>query len=124
MKKIFLVLLLLTTTGMFAQDPMLQKDNEEMEARAELLTQQYNEELALTPKQQLLFQKKVEEFLIRAESIRMKTEGKNEMDALAELQIQEITEMNNVLTQPQMDLYKKLRPVMQPIGEVSENEKM
>ena len=54
----------------------------------------------------------------------MKTEGKNEMDALAELQIQEITEMNNVLTQPQMDLYKKLRPVMQPIGEVSENEKM
>ncbi len=124
MKKILLVLLLLITTGMFAQDPMLQKDNEEMEARAEWLTQQYNEELALTPKQQLLFQKKVEEFLIRAESIRMKTEGKNEMDALAELQIQEITEMNNVLTQPQMDVYKKLRPVMQPIGEVSENEKM
>lgn len=124
MKKILLVLLLLITTGMFAQDPMLQKDNEEMEARAEWLTQQYNEELALTPKQQLLFQKKVEEFLIRAESIRMKTKGKNEMDALAELQIQEITEMNNVLTQPQMDIYKKLRPVMQPIGEVSENEKM
>ncbi|MDC7993531.1 hypothetical protein [Altibacter sp. HG106] len=124
MKKILLLGLLLIATGAFAQDAFLQKDNDEMEARAEVLTQRYNEELALTPKQMTLFQKKVEEFLIRAESIRMKTEGKNEMDALAELQIQEITEMNNVLTQPQMDLYKKMRPVMQPIGEVSSKDKM
>ena len=119
--KYFSLLLAFLTFGFGnAQDPILQKDHPNLEKEAFAITRQYNQELALDGKQIILFQKKVEEFLIRREDIKKRYSGKRELDALMNMQTQETLEMMNILTQPQMDLYKKIKPNIQPLAEVDE----
>ncbi|MCK8481887.1 hypothetical protein [Psychroserpens algicola] len=102
----------------FAQDPMLQNDTDELEDQATQITQQYNNELALTSKQFVLFQKKVEEFLIRRETIETKYKGKEKLDLLFTMQEVETREMNDILTRPQLNLYKKIKAKIQPLSVV------
>ena len=120
MKKIPLLLLLMFTIPTIAQDPYLQKSSDVLEAEAKKITDAYNMELVMTTQQQILFKNKVEEFLIRAEEINAQLSGREKLDNLYNLQINETAEMGDILTQPQYRLYKKLKPKIQPLATVEE----
>lgn len=115
MKKIITVLALMLTLSAVAQDEYVQSNTNAFEAEAKTITKTYNKQLALTSKQLLLFQKKVEEFLIRQADIEEKYSGKEKLDLIYGLQRNETAEMGNILTQPQMELYKQMKPTVQPL---------
>ena len=123
MKRLLYITLFLVTTVAFAQDPYLQKSDEELEKIARDLTFEYNKQLALDSKQVPLFEKKVEEFLIREENIRRTLKGKPMLDAMVKLRLQETGEMANILTQPQLDLYKRVKAELQPLDVVDVEKK-
>ena len=118
MKKLIVLFAIFSTGLLFAQDPMLQSDAKDLEPKAKAITASYNEELALTSKQYMLFEKKVEEFLIRREKIELRYNGKEKLDMLFALQQRETKEMNDILTRPQLQVYKKIKPTVQPIDKV------
>lgn len=122
MKKLLLLLFLSTSLLAYSQDPFLQKSNAMAKKEAVKITNQYIPELALTGKQQLLFQQKVEEFLIRRYKIESEFEGKEKLEMLYKLQQEETAEMNNIITRPQMEVYKKVKPNIQPLETVKKDE--
>jgi hypothetical protein len=87
------------------------------------LTNEYNKDLALSGEQQVLFQKKVEEFLIRRRKIEKEFTGKEKLEMLTEMQQRETEEMHDILTEPQMVYYKKAKPKLQPLDTVNKTEK-
>ena len=107
----------------FAQDPIMQDNSEVLENVAVSVTERYNEKLALDAKQYILFQKKVEEFLIREEKIHNTLTGEEKLNALYKLRKAESLEMRNILTKHQFDLYKRLKPQFQPLSIVETKEK-
>ncbi|TCK69312.1 hypothetical protein DFQ05_0833 [Winogradskyella wandonensis] len=119
MKKIIytLILSLFVAQG-FAQDPLLQRNNETLDEIATKITRTYDDKLSLEGEQFMLFQKKVEEFLIREEKIHNNYSGKQKLDLINELRKAETMEMRNVLTQIQFDLYKRIKPEIQPLAVV------
>ncbi|HLW33602.1 MAG TPA: hypothetical protein VKX40_15170 [Aequorivita sp.] len=123
MKKYVLLLCLITGIQGFSQDVYFQESNPDAKARAIKLTDQYNKELALDGDQYLLFQQKVEEFLIRRDKIETEFSGKARLYMLVKLQDEENAEMHNILTRPQLELYKKIHPLIQPIGSVNQEKK-
>ncbi len=123
MKKLLPLLFLFINTIVFSQDPILQNSNERAEQEAIEITNLYIPKLALTGKQQLLFENKVEEFLIRRYEIDSTYEGREKLDLLYKLQEQETTEMNNIITQPQMNVYRKVKPSIQPLETVKKKAK-
>lgn len=122
MKRYTTLLLVFMTTTLFAQDPYLQQPDPELDKQAKELTIEYDQKLGLTADQALRFEIKVEEFLIRAKKIRNELTGKEKLDALALLQVREMQEMGDILTQPQLDLYKKIRPTLQPLDVVEKDK--
>ncbi|SDB37850.1 hypothetical protein SAMN03097699_0998 [Flavobacteriaceae bacterium MAR_2010_188] len=118
MKNIILVMALVFSTTLFGQDPILQKDAPQLQKKAFDITEKYNAQLALDGKQVILFEKKVEEFLIRREKIEKELKGRDKLNALFNLQTQETLEMNNILTRPQLDLYKQIKQEIQPLATV------
>ncbi len=118
MKKLITVLTLLLTFSVTAQDEYVQNDTNTFEAEAKKITSTYNKQLALTSKQVLLFQKKVQEFLIRKADIERKYNGKEKLDLIYGLQQNETAEMGDILTQPQMELYKQMKPTVQPLDRI------
>ncbi|PHR11979.1 MAG: hypothetical protein COA40_09535 [Aequorivita sp.] len=118
MKKLVFILSLLISFSAFAQDPVFQKSNFKAEKEAREITDNYDLELSMTEKQELLFQKKVAEFLIRRYKIEAGLSGKEKLDVLYQLQQEETAEMRDILTQPQMDVYKKIKPSIQPVETV------
>ncbi len=122
MKKLLLLLFLFTTLTAFSQDPFLQKSSPEAEEEAIKITNLYIPELSLTGKQQLLFQQKVEEFLIRRYKIETEFEGREKLDMLYKLQQEETREMNNIITRPQLEVYKQVKPNIQPLETVKKDE--
>ncbi|WP_156115513.1 hypothetical protein [Psychroserpens sp. Hel_I_66] len=116
MKKLLILFISLTSMFTFAQDPMLQQNKEQLDDEATKITQAYNDQLALRDKQFMLFQRKVEEFLIRRNKIEDQYEGKEQLNLLFNLQTTETGEMRNILTGPQFDLYKKIKPKIQPLA--------
>lgn len=118
MKKLITILVILFTVSAFSQDPFLQKSNAEAENEAAKITDSYDLELSLTGKQELLFEQKVEEFLIRRYKIEAEMTGKEKLDFLFQLQQEETAEMNDILTRPQMEVYKQVKPNIQPLETV------
>ncbi|UAB80644.1 hypothetical protein INR76_11030 [Marixanthomonas sp. SCSIO 43207] len=118
MKHIVILLALFIGSTAVAQDPFLQKDSDDYELRADALTETYNAELALTSKQELLFKKKVEEFLPRYDQIRQQYEGRNKLNKLLSLGEEESAEMRNILSQVQFELYVRMKEKVQPLGNV------
>jgi len=104
-----------------AQDPFLQKNDPAIEKQAFKITNQYNKELALDGDQFILFEKKVEEFLIRQKKIEKKFKGKEKLDLIYELRQTETAEMNDILTRPQLQVYKRIKPHIQPIEVVKKS---
>ncbi|MCG2419070.1 hypothetical protein K8089_08545 [Aequorivita sp. F47161] len=115
MKNLLGILFLFMSFSAFSQDPFLQKSNPVAEKEAIQLTQKYVPELGLTGEQQSLFQQKVEEFLIRRYKIEAELSGKEKLNLLYKLQQEETAEMNDILTRPQLEVYKKIKPKFQPI---------
>ena len=122
MKYLISTLVFLLVFQLQAQDPYFQRNNETIEETAKELTKIYNSELALNGKQPLLFQKKVEEFLIREKDIRKQFSGKEMLDLLYKLRITETGEMANILTRPQLNLYKKIKSIIQPLEIVEDKQ--
>ena len=116
MKVLVTILTMLLAFHLQAQDPFLQKNDRAIEQYAQKLTEIYNKQLALNGKQPLLFQKKAEEFLIREKKIRANFKGKEMLDLIYKLRVTETGEMANILTRPQLNLYKKIKPQIQPLN--------
>ncbi|MFD1014790.1 hypothetical protein [Winogradskyella rapida] len=123
MKTILFIISLLFTINLSAQDPILQKDNEALEAVATKLTKTYDEHLALDGKQFILFEKKIEEYLIKEENIHKKFSGEEKLNLLYKLRKAETMEMRNVLRQPQFDLYKRIKSQIQPLAVITTSDK-
>ncbi|MFC5195112.1 hypothetical protein ACFPH8_07190 [Bizionia hallyeonensis] len=123
MKTLTALLTFFISINLWAQDPLLQKINPALDKQAKELTQTYSKELALNGEQIGMFENKVEEFLIRKEKIEREFEGREKLNMLYTLQTREIAEMDNILTRPQLELYKKIRPTIQPLEQLEEDKK-
>ena len=93
-----------------------------IENEADRLVEIYNENLVLTDVQLPLFRNKLEDYLKLAEEARKNLDGKEELDALVEIQTNETLQMKNILTQNQLKLYKKIKPKVQPLKVVDTND--
>lgn len=115
MKKLLIICLLALGFTGYSQDLYFQESNEQAKEEASRITDQYHKQLALTGEQRLLFQQKVEEFLIREHLVKKEYDGTDELNMLLQLQEQETAEMQDILTRPQLDLYKNIKPDIQPL---------
>ena len=114
-----LILILFCTTLTNAQDIESKYDEQDtFEEAAINLTDRYDNELGFTADQRILFQKKVEAFLIRSQEVRDAHSGKEELDELYLLQQEEIAEMSDILTQIQWRKYVEIRPQIQPLAKL------
>ncbi|MGO3183109.1 MAG: hypothetical protein ACTIJ9_09785 [Aequorivita sp.] len=118
MKNLVGLLFLLISFSAFSQDPFLQKSNAKAKNQAIEITNKYIPELGLTGEQQLLFQQKVEEFLIRRYKVEAELSGKEKLNLLYQLQQEETKDMQDILTRPQLEVYKQVKPNIQPLEEV------
>ncbi|WGD34514.1 hypothetical protein [Olleya sp. YS] len=118
MKKILFILALLTTSLSFAQDTYTQKNTEVFDKEAQQITNAYNKQLALDANQFLLFEQKVEEFLITRQTIESNFKGKEKLVRLFNMQQKETAEMGDILTRPQLELYKQIKSDIQPLDKV------
>ncbi len=120
MRNTLIIFAVLISTLSFAQNPITQNSNNlELEQEARALTKKYNSQLALRAKQMNLFEIKVEEFLINEQKIR--NSNLSTAQKLVELQKNydmESADMGDILTRPQLKLYKKLKTEYQPIEPV------
>ena len=99
-----------------AQDSNFQKSNPSAEVASRNITVEYNKLLALDATQQALFQKKIREFELRREKIR--NSRMNTMEKARQmfaLRTEEQEEMRDILTAPQMDVYRKNYNSIQPV---------
>lgn len=118
-KSIAYLFIFISTLFVRAQDVESKYDaRDTFEEEAIELTDRYDNRLGLTADQRILFQKKVESFLIRAQEVRDEYNGKLELDELYKLQQEEMGEMNDILTQIQWRRYVEIRPQIQPLARV------
>ncbi|QNJ98771.1 hypothetical protein [Constantimarinum furrinae] len=120
MKRIITLLILCIGLQASAQDLYLQHDSDKFEEEAQEIMQRFDAELALTSKQELLFQKKIEEFLIRRNEVNSSYTGQERLDQLLILQTNQTAEMGDILTRIQLDRYKQVQPSIQPLAEVKQ----
>lgn len=118
MKKILTVIIILFSMNAFSQDTYLQTGDETIEERATTLTDKYSAQLGLRAEQELLFRKKVEEFMLRAQSIKKQYEGREMLNKLVINQQNETAEMGDILTRIQLDKYKEIKSTMQPLKQI------
>lgn len=122
MKYFVAFILILTTTFTFAQFPQTGTTSDRVEAMANILTDSYNKELVLSGVQIPLFKEVVEKYIIMSEDVIEKMDGREELDALVELQARETLEMNDILTQIQYRMYKKVKYNLQPVKTIDPKE--
>ena len=119
--KTFVTLLFISiSTLTYAQFPKTSTTSDRIEAEASNLTDKYNNQLALTGIQLPLFKGVVEEYMKKSEKVIDQLEGREELNALVELQARETLEMNDILTQLQYRLYQKIKYNLQPLKTVGE----
>lgn len=98
------------TTAVAVSQNMMQKDaDKELKEAAREAVDFWENELALSPKQVDLMEKKIIEFTKKKNRLiqsKMREEAKNER--LRELQQLEYRDMSDILTQPQYDRYLKI----------------
>ncbi|MEY8848985.1 hypothetical protein AB9K26_09225 [Psychroserpens sp. XS_ASV72] len=115
-----LIILLSFNYATAQQYPPVKDASLAIEEKVNDLANQYDRQLAMTAKQKALFKLKLEDYLLRRIEIEDKYNGKNELTMLAKLQARETQAMNDVLTQPQMEVYKRIKPEIQPLKVVKE----
>ena len=87
----------------------------DIETQATALVQNYTDKLILTEQQELIFQQKIGEFLVRKEKINSQLMGREKLEALKEINREENLEIQEILTPEQFDLYVRLKPSIQPL---------
>jgi len=102
--------------------PPIEDSSDNIQEIANNITDQYDEELAMTYKEKELFRTTVEDFLILRKKILDTKTGKAQLNALTNLQAEETLRMKNILRQPQVELYIKLKPRIQPLKIVEKEE--
>lgn len=120
MKKLIVLLVLFVSFSSLGQDTHLQVGSETLQEKAKVITDKYVDVLGLRANQELIFRKKVEEFLIREEEIKATSEGKEMLNKMVALRQNEAAEMGNILTRIQLNRYKEVRPEIQPLARVKQ----
>ncbi|GEQ86412.1 hypothetical protein ULMS_19200 [Patiriisocius marinistellae] len=120
MKNIITILALMVSITTLSQNTFLQNGTNNSEENAKDLTEKYNEALIMDTNQRLLFEKKVEEFIISADKIKANYNGKEKLDMLFALRQNEIAEMGDILTRLQLKKYKEVRQQIQPLARVEQ----
>ncbi len=83
---------------------------------AQQILNQYQAELGLAVEQATKFHQKVSEYLIKRSEIETKSLApQSRKSELTRLSNEETTEMSSILNSPQLKIYKKLKPKIQPI---------
>ncbi|MFL1895292.1 hypothetical protein ACJRPK_06290 [Aquimarina sp. 2-A2] len=119
MKTLFTGILIFLAVQTYSQNPYTQNSDAEMEAHAKELADWYNDELGFTETQWLKFERKVEEHLINEKKIRnSQLSVKEKIAALKENYYAETQGMNDILTQPQMEVYRRVKQNYQKIAPV------
>ena len=117
MKRIFLLLLIVSGGAMNAQDYIAPEPNDRQMEESKKLTEALNDELSLTEKQILSIEKLNGEFIARRDII-VGDQGltiveKNEF--LESIYVEQGNEMADILVREQLNLYKRIRGDLQPL---------
>jgi len=120
MKKVLILLFLFISFSAFSQDTYFQNGNETLQEKAKVITDKYVNVLGLRAEQELLFRKKVEEYLVREEKIKKTTTGEAMLHKMVALRQNEAAEMGDILTRIQLEKYKEVRPDIQPLARVKQ----
>lgn len=120
MRKIFLLVLLFVSFSALSQDTNFQVGSETLQEKAKVITDKYVDVLGLRAKQELLFRKKVEEYLVREEKIKATNSGEDMLTMMVALRQNEAAEMSDILTRIQLEKYKEVRPEIQPLARVKQ----
>lgn len=112
MKKLLMLCMLIVSYGSFAQDygSAMTIDEE-----ADSLANVYDNQLALTAKQFLLFKNELKSTLEKRKLIEQRYSGKEKLDQLVTLQAYETAAMGDILTRIQFRRYKRIKPQLQPL---------
>ncbi len=122
MKRIVMYLFLsLYTAVSFAQTEAFEAKPEHIEKKADSLTKVYSAKLGMTPKQDLLFKKGLEDYLVLREEIEGKFTGKAKLEELTRVYVDESAAMSEILTEYQFELYERIKPAIQPLDQVEKN---
>ena len=100
-----------------AQDQYFEEKPPHIEKTADSLTQIYSRKLGMTPKQDLLFKTNLADYLLMREQVEkeFKGKGKEKLDELYRVSVEESGTMSEVLTEYQFEVYEKIKPAIQPI---------
>jgi hypothetical protein len=114
---IVIVVILLNTGSIFAQDAYFQEADQEVHEAAKKLVETYTPELVLSGNQLLQFESKVKEFLIRRSRVDAEQHmtTREQLKLLKRISKQENAEMQNILTRPQLRRYIKIKRKIQPV---------
>ncbi|WP_027126819.1 hypothetical protein [Gelidibacter mesophilus] len=115
MKTLLIYIIILCSTPVFAQFPSASVTDPNIKVQADRITEDYSKHLALTGVQIPLFKNKVAHYLVLAQDIKTEKEGREQLDALVEMQAEESLAMNDILTLQQYRLYKKLKTEIQSL---------
>lgn len=115
MRTILITLLVLFSAQSFGQDQYFQKHIRTIDPRAQYLATEYNKQLDLDHDQFRLFSIKIEKFLNRRQHIEDSLTGRPRFEALYHVRMQEIVEMQTVLTEEQLKTYDRLKLDLQPL---------
>jgi hypothetical protein len=86
------------------------------EEKAKEIVEQFDDVLSLTAKQELLFNSKQTKFIVAQELLINSNRPRKELNRLLlALYLEQAQEMKEVLTQPQFDLYAKVRSTYDPL---------
>ncbi len=114
---IVIVVILLNTGSLFAQDAYFQEADQEIRKASKKLVETYTPELVLSGNQLLQFESKVKEFLIRRSRVDAEQHmtTREQLKLLKRISKQENAEMQNILTRPQLRRYVKIKRKIQPV---------
>lgn len=120
MKSLIFLTLMICTLSIYGQNPITQNNtNPELERIAEDLARKYDKELAMQEKQLVLFENKLVEYMIEEQKVRTSNlDTKEKVNILKYNYKAETLDMADILTRTQLDLYKKIKPELQPVEPV------
>lgn len=110
----FIVIILFSISGNAQQ--YLQEATPKQKEKAKEIVEEFDDVLSLTAKQELLFNIKQTGFIVAQERLLNSNRPKEELNTmLLALYFEQAQEMKDVLTQPQFDLYAKVRSTYDPL---------
>lgn len=116
MKRLATLILFFTISTGFAQGyPQIEGASSSITETADSITDAYDQKLSMTSQQKAIFKIRVEDFLKIRQNIMATKTGKDQLNALVNLQAEETLAMNDVLTRLQMRVYKKVKREIQPL---------